>query len=159
MSEETKLGPDANSERLANLRVAYEFARETRDTCDTLLWEVAAIIWGGQTLLLGFVLEAIIRQREVLILILIVAAVGVTMAVINQEIRRTRNDVCNEMIVLMCDLENRLEMEIKPQQILSERYPAGRQKKLSLILDMAFGAVWVIVFFVAMSMLVGCPKT
>jgi len=157
MSDESK--PNANSEKLANFRLAYEFARDTRDTCDTLAWEVAAIIWGGQTLLLGFVLEAIIRQREVLILILVVAILGVVMAVVNHKVRRTRNDVCNGMIEVMLDLENRLEMEVKPQRILSDKYPAGRQKRLSLILDTAFGGVWVIVFFVAIWMFVCFPKT
>jgi len=51
-----------------NLREAYRFAREDRANADTLLWEVSAIIWGGQTLLLGFVLEAISGSRGALML-------------------------------------------------------------------------------------------
>ena len=158
MSEETQARPSTDPERSNNLRLAYEFARETRDHCDTLLWEVAAIIWGGQTLLLGFVLEAITRQSEALILILLVSAVGVMMAVFNRKIMRTRNDVCNDMIAMMIELEGKLGMEVTPQRILSERYPIGRQKNLSLMLDAAFGTVWVVVFLFTFSMIVGWPK-
>ena len=159
MPDEAKVSSGTDPGGSNNLCLAYEFARETRDHCDTLLWEVAAIIWGGQTLLLGFVLEAIKDQFQVLILILLVAAVGVIMAIFNRRIMRTRNDVCNDMIAMMIDLENKLGMEVKPQQILKEKYPAGRQKKLSLTLDVAFGTVWVVVFFIALSMIVGCIKT
>ena len=105
----------------SNLRAAYEFARETRDHGDALLWEVAAIVWGGQTLLLGFVLEAISGELQAQILILFIGVVGIVMAIFNHKIMRTRSDVCLGMIEVMSDLENRLEMQIKPQQILSAK--------------------------------------
>jgi hypothetical protein len=41
-----------------DLQIAeYEFARDNRGHADATAWEMTAIVWGGQTLLLGFILS------------------------------------------------------------------------------------------------------
>jgi hypothetical protein len=138
----------ADTNNHENLRAAYEFARETRGEADTILWEVAAIIWGGQTLLLGFILEAIGGKLQALLLILCVSVVGLLMTVFNNRIMTTRSYVCLKMVDTMAELEAKLGMEIRPQQILSNDYPKGLQRKWASRVNYALGAVWVIVIIV-----------
>ena len=141
---------EINSARQDRLLAAYEFAREERDCADVLLWEVAAIIWGGQTLLLGFALEAVsVKDRAPAVIVVLVGVVGIVMAVINDLIMRTRSGVCHAMVDLMQDLETKLNMEIKPQHILTEGYKALRQRICFWILNYFFALAWVIfIFFV-----------
>jgi hypothetical protein len=53
--------PPAGSEdqRIQLLIAEYEFARDNRNHGDATEWEMTAIVWGAQTLPLGFILEAI----------------------------------------------------------------------------------------------------
>jgi len=148
MAEEQ--GNEVKSDQDQNLRDAYLFARETRDHADTLLWEVGAIVWGGETLLLGFVLEAIDGNKRALVLIVIVALIGMLMAYFNDQIMSKRSLVCSEMIKIMAGIENQLTMPVKPQQRLSEVYPAGSQRRWSEWLNLSFVAGWVIVIVVAL---------
>lgn len=132
-----------------NLREAYAFAREERAQADTLLWEVSAIIWGGQTLLLGFALEAINGNSAALALIVVVAALGIFMASVNDRITNKRSEVCKAMVEVMADIENKLEMAIKPQQIISKTYGTGSQTKWSKRLNRFFQLAWVVVILAA----------
>jgi len=52
----------------------YERALETVHHSDTLLWELIAIIWGANTLLLGFILE--VTSRGALPIVILVSFVG-----------------------------------------------------------------------------------
>jgi hypothetical protein len=137
-----------------DLRDAYEFARETRGEADTILWEVAAIIWGGQTLLLGFVLEAISGSVQALILIVCVSSVGMLMTVFNEKIMSTRSYVCRTMVRTMAELEVSLGMEIKPQQRLSQDYPTGLQRRWASRVNYTFGVAWAIVLIIVIVTLV-----
>ena len=143
MSKESGNGIESNQDQ--NLRDAYLFARETRDHADALLWEVGAIVWGGQTLLLGFVLEAIGGNNGPFVLIVAVALIGILMASFNQQIMSARLSVCAGMVRIMMDIEDQLKMPTKPQQMLSGDYPAGLQSRWSKLLNKSFQFVWVLV--------------
>ncbi len=147
MSDET---PDQNdSSQDQNLREAYVFAREERAHADALLWEVSAIIWGGQTLLLGFTLEAISGSRAALLLVIVVAGIGILMASFNDQITSKRSQVCKAMIEVMLGVESKLKMPIKPQQIITDAYGAGFQTKWSKKLNGSFRLAWIAVMLVA----------
>lgn len=148
-TEMTNGGDPDGREEAQNLREAYTFARETRDQADTLIWELGAIVWGGQTLLIGFVLEAIDGGIAALILILVVALIGILMARFNEGVMDRRSRVCNQMIEIMRDIEVRLLMPVKPQQMLSEAYPAGFQRRWYSRLNTSFQVAWGFVFVVA----------
>ncbi|HEY1424394.1 MAG TPA: hypothetical protein VGF20_13135 [Candidatus Acidoferrum sp.] len=143
----------SEEEKCKSLREAYTFAREERATADTLLWEVSAIIWGGQTLLLGFVLEAISGSHEALVLVIVVACIGIFMAFFNWQVTKKRSGVCNLMVGVMSKIEDKLEMEFKPQAIISAKYKSGSQTFWSNLFNVLFGVAWAIVIFVAAFML------
>jgi hypothetical protein len=146
MPEETPEQTDSAQDR--NLRQAYVFAREERAQADNLLWEVSAIIWGGQTLLLGFALEAISGSKAALVLIIVVSYIGIRMASFNEGITNKRSEVCRAMVAVMVDIENKLKMPIQPQQIITNAYEEGFQtkwsKKLNGLFSLAWGAVAVV---------------
>jgi hypothetical protein len=132
----------ANRQENENLLEAYRCAREERAIADTLLWEVSAIIWGGQTLLLGFALEAISGSREALILIVAVAGIGIFMGFFNQRVTKKRSEVCNKMVRAMSEIEEKLNMSIKPQALISAGYEVGSQTRWSNWLNRGFIIVW-----------------
>ena len=59
MPEEIAGTPPAEHESFEIAKFVYERSQETFHHDDTFMWEVASIIWGANTLLLGFTLEAI----------------------------------------------------------------------------------------------------
>jgi hypothetical protein len=135
------------------LREAYAFAREERATADTLLWEVSAIIWGGQTLLFGFVLEAISGSRGALILVIVVACIGIFMAFFNSGVTKKRSEVCNKMVGVITEIEEKLSMPIRPQARISDGYRKGSQTLWSKAFNVACCMVWFVVILVAASKL------
>jgi hypothetical protein len=138
------------------LLAAYEFARETRDQADTITWEIASIVWGGQTLLLGFVLEAISGGKPALILIHVVAILGIIMMVFNDRIMRRRSAVCEQMIDINSNVEDTLKMKAGPQHEISATYTAGAQRNWYSVLNVSFGVAWAVVFCVASYSLFRC---
>jgi hypothetical protein len=124
------------------LLVEYEFARETRGQADTAAWEMTAIMWGGQTLLLGFALEAI-EFRSAQPLIMLLAAVGVLLSCYNHVVMQTRSLVAREMVSVCAELEDLVGMNVKPQHRIDLRYPKNRQTTWFYVINFSFAAVWI----------------
>jgi hypothetical protein len=120
-----------------------EFARDNRIQGDASAWETTAIIWGGQTLLLGFALEAI-SKRPAQPLVVLLGILGVIMCVFNAKIMKVRRDVCQYMIQVCTQIEEKLQMDFKPQSGLSKDYPKGFQTGWFGKLNWSFGIVWVL---------------
>lgn len=117
-----------------------------------MLWEVAAIIWGGQTLLLGFVLEAISGSKSALALVVVVAIIGIVMAVFTKGVTAKRAAVCRKMIEIMRQVEDQLEMPVKPQHEIDSTYGGESrfQTKWSDRLNYSFVVAWIVVILVAL---------
>jgi hypothetical protein len=77
----------------------YEFARDNRISADTTAWEMTSIVWGAQTLLLGFVLEAL-PNKESQELIIFVGGLGILLCIFNHFIMKTRSKVAREMVII-----------------------------------------------------------
>jgi hypothetical protein len=126
------------------LLAEYEFARDNRNHADATLWEMNAIIWGAQTLLLGFTLEAV-SHRPAQPLVMLVGVLGIVMCRFNAVVVRTRNEVCKEMIDVCLKIEEKVPMLFKPQTYLKSSYPVGLQSKWFRRLNWSFVPVWVAV--------------
>jgi hypothetical protein len=143
------------------LLAQYEFARENRNTADTVAWEMTAITWGGQTLLLGFVLEAI-DQSRVQPLIPFVAFVGVVLSIFNHRVMSHRRSVCNAMVSVCNEIEAAMEMQFQPQHRLDAAYPPHKQSRWFLMVNYLFAAVWAVVAYWAIRLhcsTIGAPLT
>lgn len=140
--------PDKDNGRNKNefqiLMAEYEFARDNRNQGDATAWEMTAIIWGGQTLLLGFALEAI-SNPSAQPLIVGVGALGILMCSFNHVVMQTRTKVCNLMNKLCMEIEDRVPMVLKPQKRLDDEYVHGIQSRWFKYLNWAFVPMWVLV--------------
>jgi hypothetical protein len=73
--------PEKGSEKWWEIvKLVYERAEENAYHDDVLMWEVTSIVWGANTLLLGFILEAI-SHSEALPLIIAVSIIGIFLTV------------------------------------------------------------------------------
>ncbi len=74
-------GANHDEERNRQIALAvYERAQEAAYHTDAVLWEATAIIWGGNTLLLGFILEAL-DKKEALRPIIWVSVIGLVLTI------------------------------------------------------------------------------
>src|SRR5437667_9284840 len=78
-----------------NLRLEYQCAQDSAQHHDTILWETAAIVWGANTLLLGFVLEAI-DTRKARPLILLTAILGILLTYVVMNLMKSSNVLRNQ---------------------------------------------------------------
>ena len=147
MTEEASSSSQALAplDRTTLLVAEYEFARDNRSTADATAWEMTAIVWGGQTLLLGFILEAI-SNRDVQLLIALVGVLGLVLCRFNHVVVHTRNIVCNRMNKICREIENSTaEMLHKPQNRLDDVYPPGVQTLWFNIVNWLFVVAWLAV--------------
>jgi hypothetical protein len=126
------------------LLAEYEFARENRHAGDAIAWEMTAIVWGGQTLLLGFALEAI-QYPSAQPLIPLLAILGILLSIFNHVVIRSRRTVCNSMNQVCREIETMLPMKLQPQHRLDGVYTRGKQTTWFLIVNYIFVAVWLCV--------------
>jgi hypothetical protein len=132
---------DKQSE-VTQFRIAqYEFASDNRNQADATAWEMTSIVWGAQTLLLGFVLEAI-SNRDAQLLIMGVGALGLLLCIFNCVVMGARNRVCNAMIRICVRIEEKGGMEFKPQRFLNRLYRRRVQRRWFYFVNAAFALVW-----------------
>jgi len=134
------LTPNTNGGNDNFVLAAYEFARDNRNHGDATLWEMTAIVWGAQTLLLGFILEAM-SKRSVQLLIVFIGVLGLVLCRFNYVVVRSRRMVCNLMNKICSEIEtNTTKMVYKPQNRLDAEYKRETQSRWFNIVN------WVFVF-------------
>jgi hypothetical protein len=141
--EDSHTGKD-EGQIIQALIAEYGFASDNRNHGDAVAWEMTAIVWGGQTLLLGFALEAI-SQRSAQPLVVLAGVLGILMCCFNAVVVRTRNEVCRVMIQVCIEIEDKIPMLFKPQHRLTASYPGGTQSLWFKILNWSFVPVWAVV--------------
>jgi len=139
--------PETPQGKLSCFLATYSFAQESRNHNDLVAWEITAIVWGGQTLLLGFVLEAVGNLHSHP-LILLTSLLGIVLTLSNNKLLKKRSEVCDWMRNISVRIEDLVsEMEIKPQKALDEKYERGAQRRAFLTVSYSFYLVWATVFF------------
>jgi hypothetical protein len=126
----------------------YEFARDNRSSADATAWEMTAIVWGAQTLLLGFVLEAL-SNRDVQVLIIFLGVLGIAMSGFNFVVMRARNKVCKAMVKICSAIEDEPGIEFKPQHQIDIVYKPKRQTWAFGIVNALFVPMWLWVIYKA----------
>lgn len=140
-------------EEIQFILAEYEFARDNRNHADATEWEMTAIVWGAQTLLLGFVLEAM-SNRDVQPLIILVGTLGLVLCRFNYIVVRTRNMVCNLMNEICAGIENSTAfMSRKPQNRIDQHYPRKIQTFWFKAVNVFFAAAWLFVIVTAARLL------
>jgi hypothetical protein len=108
----------------------YEYARETWNHNDTVAWEIVAIIWGGETLLLGFVVQAMSQERNPWWLIFCVSVVGILMGLLNRTVLATRAYTCATMPLNLSEDRGRSPNDCEATNRAPRRLPSQDSAKV-----------------------------
>ncbi len=130
------------------LLAQYNFASDNRNHADASAWEMTSIVWGAQTLLLGFILEAM-SNKDVQILIIVIGVVGLFLCGFNCLTMGARNVVSNAMIRICLRVEEELEMTPGPQHFLNRVYWKRIQTWSFVVINILFAVAWVWVIVTA----------
>jgi hypothetical protein len=132
---------DANETKLL---AEYEQAQSIAQHGDAVFHEVAAIAWGANTLLLGFILEVdcnSANQRLVVVSALIGLVISAYVPVVMNLIKIGQPiaySVCRE-------IEDDLQLPHRLNNRINDKYPPGRGQKAVWIISGVFALAWVAV--------------
>jgi hypothetical protein len=122
----------------------YERAQEVAHHADFLIYEVAAIIWGGNTLLLGFILEAQPTVgNEVLMMGL--AILGIVMSIFVTSLHRLAKKGQKIAFRNCQEIEENPAFKYKLHSKIKLEYPEGRARSWIWTITAAFVIVWIFV--------------
>jgi hypothetical protein len=123
----------------------YDQALEIGRHSDNIIHEVAAIVWGADTLLLGFILEVPCESKNQS-LVIVAAIVGVFMSLYVLRIHRLAKINQNTAYEIAQKIERELSFPYKLNNKIRENYPPGKPgfravKALTFVFIAAWGLV------------------
>lgn len=122
----------------------YDHALEIGKHSDAVFHEVAAIAWGANTLLLGFILEVSCDSpNQALVILAAVVGLFVTAYVpivmyLTKIGQKVAYEACRE-------IENELQLPHRINNKIYERYPRNSGQVITSIITIIFVVVWVLV--------------
>lgn len=153
MADEPSKTPQAQCAKEIYLSV-YERAQESAHHIDVVLWEIAAIIWGGNTLLLGFILEAIDKPRALpLIVVSSVMALVLTAFVariwyVSRVSKKIGYRTCQAI-----EKDYQFPKDLCLHTKIHEFYPEGVGTRWVYSISVLFAVAWLGVLFFALWLL------
>jgi hypothetical protein len=126
----------------------YDHAQDAAQHTDAVFWEITAIVWGANTLMLGFVLEAI-QTKEASLLIEVSAVLGIVLNWIPPATYHS-GKVGQLLAYKTCqDIEARLPTSSKLQTRIDEIYPKHFVQWLVYLVTITFAISWLLVGYKA----------
>lgn len=124
----------------------YERALESVNHTDTVMWEITAIIWGGNTLLLGFILEAI-DTPAALPLIVFVAIAGLALTAFVARICEVAKITKKIGYGICREIEKNVEFpeKLRLHTQIDRLYPAGIARRWVYGISIIFAVIWIFV--------------
>jgi hypothetical protein len=139
-------------EPLDDWKVVYECAQGTAQHSDLVTWEVTSIMWGANTLLLGFILEAI-SNRQAQPLILVISVVGFALTLYVSRVW-TLCKIGNRIGFATCRrIEERFPEEFRFHTKINAEYPPRTARKWANVMTAFFLIAWVATFVEALLLL------
>ena len=149
--------PQRGSEKWWEIvKLAYERSEENAYHDDILMWEVASIVWGANTLLLGFILEAIDNSNaRPLIIVLSIIGIFLTVFVFHFFLlgkigQRVAYNLCHEIerdfpeeLRLHSRIRAKYEEGVKQFRLFG--HPIGRAQRWVVALTVVFVFGWLFV--------------
>lgn len=139
-------GASANLEtRREDILVEYELAQETAFHSDSIIHEVAAIVWGANTLLLGFILE-VPTNAEHELLVIPVAIIGILLSVYVPYVNWLAKKGQHVAYAVCREIECELKLPHQLHHRIDKKYPKKRGTAAIYVLTGFFivGWLWVI---------------
>lgn len=141
-----------NSTRLEKMLAEYHVAQSVGHHTDTIIHEVTAIVWGADTLLLGFILEAGSQSRRKW-LIIGSAAVGILMTVYVPIVLHLTK-ISQRIAYRTCrQIEKALHLPHRLNTKIDKKYPKWRPGTVMVwLLTIVFLGLWAYVIINAWQM-------
>jgi hypothetical protein len=135
-----------------NWRTIYECAQDIAQHSDLVTWEVTSIMWGANTLLLGFILEAI-DNRRAQPLILVISVIGIALSLYVSKVwelckigQRIGFATCRR-------IEESLPEDLRLHTQINAKYPPGAAQRWTFIITGIFLTAWIATFVEALILL------
>lgn len=137
---------EEGQDRRGEILLEYELAQQSAEHHDTLLWEVTAIIWSANTLMLGFAFETSSSSPQGIvfagaILGIFLSAFAHLHVRISGWVKRQKYAICH-VIERELALSHRQHLEMLETYPLGHRRLAGIQTKVHLFLTICFILAW-----------------
>jgi len=155
-NEDPPGGKDSNAE-IQKILAEYGRAQEVGQHSDTVTLEVAAIVWGSNTLLLGFILEVDCNKSNNQKLVVVAACLGILMSLFVPLIQFLTKIGQHIAFEVCRKIEDELSLPHRLNNRINEHYPKGAGQWAIWILTMFFVAAWCIVIFNACSCILKTP--
>jgi hypothetical protein len=141
-SQTTPGNPTNDSSRVEKMLAEYERAQDIGHHTDTVIHEITAIVWGANTLLLGFILE-VNCDSDNQKLVIVAAVVGLVMSVYaplvmywTKKGQRIAYAVCRK-------IENELPLAHRLNNLIHEEYSKRRPGQVAVwVLTVIFVLAW-----------------
>ncbi len=125
----------------------YERAQDVAQHSDAVFWEITAITWGANTLMLGFVLEAI-SDCKARLLIEVTAVLGMVLSALPAATYHS-GKIGQRISFQACrDIEARLQTFARLHTNIDVKYPRHFVKWLVYVVTGFFALSWAAVGFV-----------
>jgi len=125
-------------------RTVYERAQEVAHHSDVILYEVAAIVWSAEALLLGFVLE-VPPTRFQQCLVMAASIVAIFLAAYVPYVMRLVKIGQREAFELCREIEEPLPEPLRLHKRITAKYPRRYGQVATWFLTTVFVIVWLIV--------------
>jgi hypothetical protein len=140
--------PEVPAWTLKNDLFVYERAQEAAYHTDTVMWEITAIIWGANTVLLGFMIEAIINRRAPLIILLSIVGMALTgfvarVCCVAKTAKEIGYGICKR-------IEVKFPPDLRLLTRIDERYPKGMARGWVYGVSILFGVAWLAMLLYAL---------
>jgi hypothetical protein len=142
--------------RVEKMLAEYERAQESGLHIDTIIHEITAIVWGANTLLLGFTLEVKCKSDNQK-LVLLAAFIGILMSIyvqfnvwLGKKAQKVAYSICRE-------IEDELPLTHRLASRIKENYPQWKPGQVAfVVLTIVFCVGWFCVFLHALACLYSC---
>ena len=143
--QSTPEGAKTDNLRVEKMLTEYERALDVGHHTDTVIHEITAIVWGANTLLLGFILEVDCRSDNQK-LVLVAAVLGLLMSAYVPFVMHSTKKGQQIAYRICRDIEDEIPLGHRLNNRIHEAYPKWKPGQVVIwVLTIFFVAAWVYV--------------
>lgn len=131
-------------------KTVYERAQEISHHSDAVAYEVAAIVWSGQVLLLGFVLEVPPHKYQQS-LVIVASVLAILLALYVPFVMRLTKIGQHKAYDICREIESKIHSDLRLHTRIAEIYPKGRGQLAVYSLTLIFVMAWAYVLHKAIN--------
>jgi len=127
----------------------YERAQDATYHTDLILWQIAAIVWSANAVLLGLVLQFYNGQSTPW-LVLLVSAIGMVLTIFVARVCYVAKVVKGVGYPMCQEIEKQFVAELRLHTKIDEKYPKGMARNWVMGITALFVFSWLCIFIAAL---------